>query len=195
MICVLNYLSSLAATTAAATGIQHIHYIANQVEWFYGEMFIGMTVLYGFIAAIFGYFIPRHNLRALHEKIDAANADLKKASEEVASTKRSIDQQEAAIAEVRQEFRRELEKLRREIKGVLHVARGLSLFTAGSFRAAHAPPKPDQNVENSTLLRSAIECLAACHQFYLAGDYSNFLEMMDGGITALRSSKASPSLA
>ena len=97
MIDVLAYLTAATATTKPTPppDAANLHYLINQVEWFYGEMFLGMTVLYGFIAAIFGYFIPQHNLKALHERMDRASADAKNATDAATQATAEIKKQEA----------------------------------------------------------------------------------------------------
>ncbi|MGC8542041.1 MAG: hypothetical protein ACP5QA_15630, partial [Phycisphaerae bacterium] len=81
---------------APAPDLQQLNYLTSQVEWFYGEMFIGMTVLYAFIAAIFGYFIPQQNLKVLHKKVDVAK---RKFQAEITQQKQSLGDLGAKLTE------------------------------------------------------------------------------------------------
>ncbi len=185
MIHIATELATLVpAAPSPVPDTHYIHYLTNQVEWFYGEMFIGMTVLYAFVAAVFGYFIPRHNLKALHERIDT----------DAASIKQVIEQQQAAMERVRQETQRELGKIHHFAGGTLLLARGLNIFLSGLLPSRPVQGGVDEGgKKKGTIILSAIELLGACHLFFLAEDFQISLNTMSEAITALRAFGDPPS--
>lgn len=159
----ISLLARLAATVPLpATSPYGLQYIVHEVEWFYGEMFIGMTVLYGFIAAVFGYFIPRNNLKRLQRKIATARA----------GTQRELDRVKQLAAAVR------------------YFNLAITAIMSGAHTAELQSLRTRQNVQNPMRAEAARFMLLACHRFFLAGDTSSFTDALEKSINWLSECKS-----
>ena len=93
-------LGPLASITPSprSSDAQSLRCVINQAEYYYGEMFVGMTVLYALIAAIFGYLILGKRLKSLHKKIKAARDAAQNAITQISETESSLHAYANAMA-------------------------------------------------------------------------------------------------
>lgn len=181
-----------AAISAPPASLNDLRYITQQVEWFYSEMFIGMTVLYGFIAAVFGYFIPQHNLRELHKKIDIAKDEARKASDAIDAAKLNIVQQEVKLNQNQAQTQHDFEKVNHVISAVLRFGTGLTIYVSGARQAEILTFNRKQPSQNPTLVPAIDNMLTASHEFFLAEDRRAFGSSIHLSIHWLKEFNLSP---
>ncbi len=159
-------LDTLAGTAPSppSPDAQTVKFIIDQVEHFYGEMFLGMTAIYALITAIFGYLLPKQRLKSLHKKVQGARA----AAQHAVTT---IDQK---LASAKEEVAVAVEQLRHLTAAVMRFNTGLLVYASGARKVEIASMKSGSLSQNPDLIPASKEMLIAAHEFFAAGDRRAF---------------------